>query len=64
MLRITARIVNFLTAEDGPTSVEYAMMVMLIFLVCISAVVTIGQSTAGSFQNSGTEISTSLDSNP
>ncbi len=59
---LTARIRRFLKAEEGPTTVEYAMMVMLIFLACISVVVTVGQSTAESFQHSGNEITESMQS--
>lgn len=50
------KIVRFLKDEEGPTAVEYAMMVMLIFLACISAVVSVGQSTSASFEHSGNEI--------
>ncbi len=58
------RIARFLKAEDGPTAVEYAMMVMLVFLVCISTVVTVGQSTSASFEASGNEISEAFEAHP
>ena len=35
-------IVNFLKEEDGPTAVEYAVMLALIVVVCLAAVGTIG----------------------
>ena len=56
---LTTRIRRFLKAEDGPTTVEYAMMVMLIFLACISAVVSVGQSTSQSLEHSGDRITES-----
>ena len=49
-------IARFLKAEEGPTAVEYAMLLLLIFLACLSAIVLLGQSTTRSFDNSGTEI--------
>ena len=51
------RVVRFLSDESGPTAVEYAMLLMLIFLACLSAIILIGQFTAGSFQNSSNSIS-------
>ena len=53
---ISRKIVRFLLAEDGPTAVEYALALMLIFLVCITAVTLLGQSTANSFQGSNNSI--------
>jgi len=38
-------IVNFLQREDGPTAVEYAVMLALIIVVCIAAITALG--TAG-----------------
>src|SRR5262245_13381409 len=35
-----ARIERFLRAEDGPTAVEYAVMLALIIVVCIAAIST------------------------
>ncbi len=40
---------SFLVAEDGPTAVEYAIMLPLIAIVCIGAVRSIGQTTNGKF---------------
>ncbi len=54
--RTWKKVARFLRDEEGPTAVEYAMMIMLIFLACIMAVVSVGQSTSASFQHSGAEI--------
>ena len=52
MVRAFARtVVDFLKREDGPTAVEYAVMLALIVVVCIAAVATIGGNTANSFDN-------------
>ena len=32
----------FLESEDGPTAVEYAVMLSLIVVVCLNAITTIG----------------------
>ena len=53
-------IVHFLEAEEGPTAVEYAMLLMLIFLVCISVIVLLGQSTTRSFDHSGQQMQSAM----
>ena len=42
---------NFLTNEDGPTAVEYAVMLALIIVVCIGAITTLGQNANKVFSN-------------
>ena len=42
---------NFLVSEDGPTAVEYAVMLALIIVVCIGAVTTIGTQANAKFQS-------------
>jgi pilus assembly protein Flp/PilA len=39
----------FLQAEDGPTAVEYAVMLALIIVVCITAVTSLGQNANKTF---------------
>ena len=56
MRTLSKKILRFLLAEDGPTAVEYAMMLMLVFLVCISVVILLGQGAAGSFDRSSLSI--------
>jgi pilus assembly protein Flp/PilA len=46
-----ARFVRFLNAEDGPTAVEYAVMLALIIVVCIGTVTTLGGNTNKTFSN-------------
>lgn len=45
------RAVQFLKREEGPTAVEYAVMLALIVVVCIAAISTIGQNTAAVYSN-------------
>jgi pilus assembly protein Flp/PilA len=44
-------VVRFLKAEDGPTAVEYAVMLALIVVVCITAITTLGTNAKGTFNN-------------
>ncbi len=46
-----ARAVRFLRDEDGPTAVEYAVMLALIIVVCIAAITTVGSNANGTFSN-------------
>lgn len=49
MSKFTARVRNFLKSEDGPTAVEYAVMLALIVVVCIAAVTTVGTNANAKF---------------
>jgi pilus assembly protein Flp/PilA len=54
--------IRFLTQEDGPTAVEYAVMLALIIVVCIAAITTLGNNANGTFSNvalNGTLVSSS-----
>ena len=50
---------EFLKKEDGPTAVEYAVMLALIIVVCITAIATIGSNANGTFTFIGTSVSAS-----
>ncbi|MGA2796885.1 MAG: Flp family type IVb pilin [Thermoguttaceae bacterium] len=60
MISSFVRILLFLKTTDGPTAVEYGVILALIFLVCISAVVMLGNSTKSSFQHSSDQIQSSF----
>ena len=47
----THAIVEFLKDEDGPTAVEYAVMLALIIVVCIGAITTLGKNANGVFSD-------------
>ena len=49
MRKFTEQVVNFLKREDGPTAVEYAVMLALIIVVCITAITTLGTTTNNTF---------------
>lgn len=40
---------RFLTNEDGPTAVEYSVMLALILVTCIVIVTTLGTSSSRTF---------------
>jgi len=42
---------RFLKSEDGPTAVEYAVMLALIVVVCLAAVRAIGTNAAQKFSD-------------
>ena len=47
--RLAAHVVNFLKNEDGPTAVEYAVMLALIIVVCIAAITALGSNANNTF---------------
>jgi pilus assembly protein Flp/PilA len=56
MKRLTKMMVNFLKKEDGPTAVEYAVMLALIIVVCLVAISTLGTTASSTFSNIGTKL--------
>jgi pilus assembly protein Flp/PilA len=42
---------HFLVNEDGPTAVEYAVMLALIIVVCLTAITAIGTNANATFQS-------------
>ncbi len=49
-------VAEFLRAEDGPTAVEYAVMLALIIVVCIAAVTAIGTNANSTFSSVGSSL--------
>jgi pilus assembly protein Flp/PilA len=47
---------KLLREEDGPTSVEYAVMLALIVAACVGAVNAMATATANSFDESAQEL--------
>jgi pilus assembly protein Flp/PilA len=56
MRKITTALVNFLKNEDGPTAVEYAVMLALIIVVCITAITALGSNANNTFSYVGTQV--------
>jgi pilus assembly protein Flp/PilA len=56
MRQFAKSVVKFVKAEDGPTAVEYAVMLALIIVVCIGAITTLGNNANTTFTTVGTKI--------
>lgn len=54
--RLNQAVAEFLRREDGPTAVEYAVMLALIIVVCIGAITTLGTNASAKFQSVATTI--------
>jgi len=52
-------LVDFLREDDGPTAVEYAVMLALIIVVCLTAISIIGQNANNTFLAVGSSLATS-----
>lgn len=49
MKNLTQKIQKFLKSEDGPTAVEYAVMLALIVIVCLTAIKAVGTNASAKF---------------
>jgi pilus assembly protein Flp/PilA len=58
MNRLKNFVVEFINREDGPTAVEYAVMLALIIVVCITAITTLGTNAKSTFNSVATTIGT------
>jgi pilus assembly protein Flp/PilA len=56
MRRFAYKVREFLLADDGPTAVEYAVMLGLILMVCIVAVATFGTATCSMFTSASSKL--------
>jgi pilus assembly protein Flp/PilA len=52
-----SRLRRFLLQEDGPTAVEYAVMLALIVVVCLTAIKTVGTNAKTTFTNVANSLS-------
>ncbi|MBN2477002.1 MAG: Flp family type IVb pilin [Pirellulales bacterium] len=51
MKSLAKKMHRFLVSEDGPTAVEYAVMLALIVIVCLAAISSIGTQASTTFNN-------------
>jgi pilus assembly protein Flp/PilA len=49
MTKLFDSVKRFIKSEDGPTAVEYAVMLALIIVVCIAVITQVGQSASTTF---------------
>jgi pilus assembly protein Flp/PilA len=53
--RFASAVRDFCSREDGPTAVEYAVMLALIIVVCLAAITTLGQNANTTFRSFGSQ---------
>ncbi len=56
MDKLIAKVQRFLVSEDGPTAVEYAVMLALILVACITIITTLGTSISNTFNSVNTSL--------
>jgi pilus assembly protein Flp/PilA len=56
MKNFVSKVQRFLKSEDGPTAVEYAIMLALIVVVCLTAIGSIGSSANSQFNSIATSL--------
>jgi pilus assembly protein Flp/PilA len=49
MIQFANSVKRFLVSEDGPTAVEYAVMLALIIVVCLTAIQAVGTNAKTTF---------------
>jgi pilus assembly protein Flp/PilA len=49
MRKLMDSVKRFVKSEDGPTAVEYAVMLALIIVVCIAVITQVGTSASSTF---------------
>ena len=54
MKNLLRNVRQFLVNEDGPTAVEYAVMLALIIVVCLTAIQAIGTNANATFNSVAT----------
>jgi pilus assembly protein Flp/PilA len=54
--QLASQFVRFLAQEDGPTAVEYAVMLALIIVVCITAISTLGSNANNTFSTIAAQV--------
>jgi len=58
MKNFAKKVQRFLVSEDGPTAVEYAVMLALIIVVCLVSIQTVGNQANTTFSSIGTAVTT------
>jgi pilus assembly protein Flp/PilA len=56
MKNLALHVKKFLKSEDGPTAVEYAVMLALIVIVCLVSITAIGTNANATFDNVATAL--------
>ncbi len=57
MSELVSKIQRFVVSEDGPTAVEYGVMLALIVAVCAATVTSLGKSVSSTFSQVNSSLS-------
>ena len=58
MKSLTNAVAKFIKSEDGPTAVEYAVMLALIIVVCIASINVLGAHAKSTFTTVANKLGT------
>ena len=58
MKNVITKVQKFMQSEDGPTAVEYAIMLALIVIVCLTAIQAVGTAANSAFEDVTTQLNT------
>ena len=56
MRDLKKRLIQFIKREDGPTAIEYAVMLALIIVVCIAGITAVGTNANNTFSFSASKL--------
>jgi pilus assembly protein Flp/PilA len=56
LTRFHHRVVAFLQSEEGPTAVEYAIMMALIIVVCVVSISVLGSNSSNTYSYVGSKV--------
>jgi len=56
MIQFASSVKRFLVSEDGPTAVEYAVMLALIIVVCLTAIQAVGTNAKTTFTSVSSQL--------
>ena len=63
MKSFAKKVQRFLKSEDGPTAVEYAVMLALIVIVCLTAIQAIGTNANSAFNDIANDLNSARSGN-
>jgi pilus assembly protein Flp/PilA len=61
-MKIASNVRSLFQDEDGPTAVEYAVMLALVLMAVIGAINSVGNSTSGMWQDNADKITGAVNS--
>ncbi len=63
MKNFAQKVTRFMKSEDGPTAVEYAIMLALIVIVCLTAIQAIGTNAKSAFNDIADDLNSARSGN-